>query len=110
MKVTFSMDALMDFTMLPKNQQKIITRMIGRLMSNPQSKNKGGYGIPLGHKGKNNLTGLLEGKLRGEGLRIIYTLDKEDKMEIKAIGVREDEEIYDVVAKRIGGINSKEIP
>ncbi|MBO6304604.1 MAG: type II toxin-antitoxin system RelE/ParE family toxin [Selenomonadaceae bacterium] len=93
----------MDFTSLPKNQQKIITRMIGRLMQNPQSKDNGGYGIPLGHKGNNNLTGLLEGKLRGEGLRIIYELDDEGNMQIKAIGVREDEKIYDIVAKRIKG-------
>lgn len=49
----------------------------------------------------NNLTGLFEGKLRGEGLRIIYKLDETNSMEIKAIGVREDEEIYDIVAKRI---------
>ncbi|MBR2216620.1 MAG: hypothetical protein IJ849_12825 [Selenomonadaceae bacterium] len=51
MKVSFSLDSLMDFTGLPKNQQKIITRMIGRLMENPKPKSQGGYGIPLGNKG-----------------------------------------------------------
>ena len=101
MKVSFTLPALMDFTALPKNQQKIITRMIGRLMENPKPKDKGGYGIPLGNKGGNNLTGLLEGKLRGEGLRIIYRLDENEAMEIMAVGVREDEKIYDIVAKRL---------
>ena len=42
MNASFSLDALMDFANLPKSQQKTITRMIGRLLENPQSKAKGG--------------------------------------------------------------------
>ena len=91
----------MDFANLPKNQQKIIARMIGRLMENPRPKTKGGYGIPLGNKGGNDLTGLLEGKLRGAGLRIIYRLDGQDAMEIVAVGAREDDEIYGIAARRL---------
>ena len=47
------------------------------------------------------MTGLLEGKLRGAGLRIIYRLDGDDAMEIIAIGAREDEEIYNIAAHRM---------
>ena len=73
--------------------------MIGRLLENPRSKEDGGYGIPLGNKGGNNLTGLLEGKLRGAGLRIIYEL-RDEVMEIIAVGERENEKIYDIAGER----------
>ncbi len=63
---------------------------------------EGGYGKPLGHKQGRNLTGYLKIKLKGEGLRAVYKLIRtESKMLVIVIGIREDEEVYEIAERRI---------
>ena len=82
---------------------KIVIKAIIKVSQNPESNTKGGYGKPLGNKGGNNLTGLFKIKLKGLGLRIVYKLEKSDSdniMKIIVISVREDNEVYEIAAKR----------
>ncbi len=72
-------------------------KAINKVKENPLPQNEGGYGKPLGNKHGLNLTNLLKIKLRGEGIRIVYKLVRtETQMLIIVIGVREDEEGYDL--------------
>lgn len=88
-----------DFT-----QRKIIRRAIDKVSENPLPKSEGGYGTPLGNKHGNNLTGLCKIKLRKLGIRVVYKLIRMDKiMEIIVIAVRQDNEAYELAAKRIDG-------
>ena len=44
---------------------------------------------------------MLKIKLRGEGVRIVYKLIRiETKMLVVVIGIREDEEVYEIAQKR----------
>ena len=90
-----------DLESLSRNQQIIVNKAIKKVKTNPLPQNEGGYGKPLGHKNDTNLTGLLKIKLRGEDLRIFYKLIRtETKMLVIVIGVREDEEVYEIAQKR----------
>ena len=61
---------------------------------------EGGSGKPLGNKSGNNLTGLLKVKLKKEGLRIVYKLIRtENIMYVLVVGVRSDNEVYDIAAE-----------
>jgi mRNA interferase RelE/StbE len=61
-----------------------------------------GYGKPLGNKSETNLSGFLKIKLKSSGLRIVYKLQRiENTMLIIVIGARADEEVYDIVHKRV---------
>ena len=101
-RICFTPSALIDLISLNHSQQKTIAQAMCKVQMNPLPKSEGGYGIPLGNKAGNNLTGCLEGKLRGAGLRIIYRLDREESiMDVIAIGAREDEQIYHIAAQRI---------
>ena len=70
--------------------------------NNPLSQKESGYGKPLGHKQGTNLTNYLKIKLRKEGIRVVYKLIRsENNMLIIVIGVREDDEVYEIAQKRI---------
>lgn len=63
--------------------------------------NEGGYGKPLGNKHGNNLAGLLKIKLRGAGIRVVYKLIRtESEMLVVVIGVRADDEVYEIAERR----------
>ena len=95
-------EAEKDFLSLSHNQQLIVAKAIKKVKTNPLPQNEGGYGKPLGHKQSINLTGFLKVKLRGAGIRIVYKLIRtETKMLVIVIGMREDEEVYEIPAKRI---------
>ena len=95
-------EAAEDYKNLTRRQQLVINKAINKVKENPLPQNEGGYGKPLGHKRGSNLTGYLKIKLKGEGLRIVYKLIRiENKMLVVVIGVREDEEVYDIALRRI---------
>ena len=95
-------EALEDFEALDGSQKERVRKAIKRTQTNPLPRSKGGYGIELGNKGGVNLTGCMEIKLRGEGLRAIYKLiHTRTEMLIIIIDVREGEEVYDVAEERI---------
>lgn len=50
----------------------------------------------------NNLTGLLKIKLRGDGIRVVYRLERRERaMTIIVVGIRDDDAVYGEAAKRI---------
>ena len=90
-----------DFLNFDKPQQTTILKAIKKVQENPLPQNEGGYGKPLGKKHNRNLTNFLKIKLRSEGIRIVYKLIKKDnQMLIVVIGIREDDEVYDIAYKR----------
>lgn len=62
---------------------------------------RGGYGKPRGNKHGQNLTGLLKLKLRTEGIRIVYMLERASQtMTILVVSVRDDMQVYDAASIR----------
>ena len=63
----------------------------------------------MGNKHGNDLTGLLKIKLKSSGIRIIYKLVRiNSQMIIIVIGMRSDEEVYDIAHKRINTSQQRE--
>ncbi len=101
--VSFRVEAVSDFKKLDGSIQRKVIKQIIKVSKKPQSKNEGGYGIPLGKKTGNNLTGYLEIKMRDDGIRCIYKCIKEDnyKMDVIIVSVRADEKVYKEAKRRI---------
>lgn len=94
-------EARKDINSLDRRQQVLVDKAIKKVKQNPLPQEEGGYGKPLGHRAGTNLTNLLKIKLRGEGIRVVYRLIRtETKMIVVVVGVREDEEVYDIAQKR----------
>ena len=91
-----------DLRSLSRSRQLVVDKAIKKVLENPLPQSEGGYGKPLGHKGTSNLTGYLKIKLRDDGIRIVYRLIRiEGEMLVVVIGIREDEEVYDIASRRI---------
>lgn len=75
---------------------------ISKVAKNPLPTDEGGYGKPLGNKQGINLSGLLKIKLLKLGIRIVYDLKRDEQgMRIIIIGVRADNDVYELAEKRI---------
>lgn len=99
--VVYTEDAKKDLAALDGSQAKLARKAIHKVSGNPLPVSEGGYGKPLGSHAGNNLTGLFKIKLRGAGLRIVYKLVRiEKQMVIVVIGVREDDEVYELAQTR----------
>ena len=99
--VKYLPEAEKDIRSLARNQQMTVRKAIEKVKTNPLPQSEGGYGKPLGNKRGANLTNFLKIKLRGEGLRIVYKLiQKDGNMLIVVVGIREDEEVYEIARKR----------
>ena len=97
----FDIDAKKDFLNLDGSQKPQVAKAIKKVQQNPLPDYEGGYGKPLGNKGGKDLHGLLKIKLRAEGLRIVYKLVRTDtQMLIVVVGVRDEEEVYELAARR----------
>lgn len=91
-----------DLKKLAGNQRIIVAKAIEKVRQNPLPANEGGYGKPLGNKNNNDLSGFMKIKQRSAGIRIVYKLIRtETEMLIVVIGVRADNEVYDIASKRI---------
>ena len=94
-------EAKKDIDKLDGNQKVIVKKAIRKVLQNPLPQSEGGFGKPLGNKSGNNLTGLFKVKLKKEGLRIVYKLIRtENTMYVLVIGVRSDNDVYDIAAER----------
>lgn len=94
-------EARKDVKSLSRTQQILVEKAIKKVKTNPLPQSEGGYGKVLGHRHSSDLTNLLKIKLRGEGIRIVYKLVRMDsKMLIVVVGVREDEEVYEIAERR----------
>ena len=99
--VAFLPEAVKDLDKLSRSQQAMVKKAIQKVQTNPLPQNEGGYGKPLGHKHGLNLTNLLKIKLRGAGIRIVYKILRTDsQMLIIVVGIREDEEVYEIAHSR----------
>lgn len=104
--VKYLPEALDDFRKLDGSQKILVRKAIQKVCQNSLPETEGGYGKLLGNKSSTNLTGFLKIKLRGAGLRIVYQLICQgDYMLVIVIGVREDEEVYEIAQKRISKHN-----
>lgn len=104
--VKYLPEALDDFRKLDGSQKILVRKAIQKVCQNPLPETEGGYGKLLGNKSSTNLPGFLKIKLRGAGLRIVYQLIRQgDYMLVIVIGVREDEEVYEIAQKRISKHN-----
>ncbi len=95
-------EAYSDLKNLDGSQRKLVLKAIKKVQENPLPTSENGYGKPLGNHGNYKLTGLLKIKLRGPGIRIVYKLQKvESNILIIVIGIREDEEVYEIASNRV---------
>lgn len=94
-------EAEKDLCSLDGSQRILVQKAIKKVQQNPLPVNENGYGKPLGNQIESRLSGFLKIKLRGAGLRVVYKLKRtETAMLVIVIGVRADEEVYDIAHKR----------
>lgn len=98
-KLSYLPEAEKDLKALDGSQRILVLKAIKKVQQNPLPAEENGYGKSLGNYGSTGLAGLLKIKLRAAGLRVVYKLQRTES-EMLVIGVRADEEIYDIAAKR----------
>ena len=99
--VVFLPEAEKDVRSLSRSQQILVRKAISKVQENPLPQSEGGYGKPLGNKRGLNLTNLLKIKLRDAGIRVVYKLIRTDsQMLVVVVGVREDDEVYEIAHSR----------
>lgn len=93
-------EAEKDLKALDGSQRLLVLKAIkSAAKSLPAEEN--GYGKTLGNHSRTNLAGFLKIKLRASGLRVVYQLRRtETEMLVIVIGVRADEEVYEIAQKR----------
>ena len=86
---------------LDGSQRLLVLKAIKKVQQNPLPAEENGYGKTLGNHSRTNLAGFLKIKLRASGLRVVYQLRRtETEMLVIVIGVRADEEVYEIAQKR----------
>lgn len=94
-------EAEKDLKDLDGSQRILVLKAIKKVQQNPLPVDDQGYGKPPGNHNSTNLAGLLKIKLRSAGLRVVYQLrHTESSMLVIVIGIRADEEVYDIAQKR----------
>lgn len=97
----FLPEALADMKRLDHATAVRVQKAIDRVAENPLPQSEGGYGKPLGNKQGLDLTGLLKVKLRSDGIRIVYKLERvHGTMRVVIVGVRTDMEVYREALRR----------
>ena len=100
-KLEYLPEAEKDLKDLDGSQRILVLKAIKKVQQNPLSVDEQGYGKPLGNHNSTNLAGLLKITLRSAGLRVVYQLrHTESSMLVIVIGIRADEEVYDIAQKR----------
>lgn len=101
-KAEYLPEAEKDLKDLDGSQRNLVLKAIKKVQQNPLPVEENGYGKPLGNHSSTNLAGLMKIKLRSAGLRIVYLLRRtETSMLVVVIGVRADEEVYEIAQRRI---------
>ena len=100
-ELSFLPEAREDLRALDGSQRIRVVKAIAKVQSNPLPSSEGGYGKPLGNKRVSQLSGLMKVKLKSDGIRIVYKLERiEHAMRIVVIGVRSDDAVYREAQKR----------
>jgi len=102
-KVTLISDAKQDLYKIDNSMKKQVMTGIRKVSQKPLPKSEGGYGNPLGKANGLNLTGYFKIKYKRLGIRVVYTLNRQEKeMIIIVISARADNQCYDEENKRKG--------
>ena len=100
-KLEYLPEAEKDLKNLDGSQRILVLKAIKKVQQNPLPVDEQGYGKPLDNHNNSNLAGFLKIKLRSAGLRVVYQLRRtETSMIVIVIGVRADEEVYELTKKR----------
>ena len=100
-ELSFLPEAREDLRALDGSQRIRVVKAIAKVQSNPLPSSEGGYGKPLGNERLSQLSGLRKVKLKSDGIRIVYKLERiEHAMRIVVIGVRSDDAVYREAQKR----------
>ena len=100
-ELSFLPEAREDLRALDGSQRIRVVKAIAKVQSNPLPSSEEGYGNPLGNKRLSQLSGLMKVKLKSDGIRIVYKLERiEHAMRIVVIGVRSDDAVYREAQKR----------
>lgn len=100
-ELSFLPEAREDLRALDGSQRIRVVKAIAKVQSNPLPSSEGGCGNPLGNKRLSQLSGLMKVKLKSDGIRIVYKLERiEHAMRIVVIGVRSDDAVYREAQKR----------
>ena len=100
-KLSYLPEAEKDLKALDGSQRILVLKAIKKVQQNPLSAEENGYGKSLGNYGSTGLAGLLKIKWRATGLRVVDKLQRtESERLVIVIGVRADEEVYDIASKR----------
>lgn len=100
-ELSFLPEAREDLRALDGSQRIRVVKAIAKVQSNPLPSSEGGYEKPLGNKRLSQLSGLMKVKLKSDGIRIVYKLERiEHAMRIVVIGVRSDDAVYREAQKR----------
>lgn len=100
-ELSFLPEAREDLRALDGSHRIRVVKAIAKVQSNPLPSSEGGYGKPLGNKRLSQLSGLMKVKLKSDGIRIVYKLERiEHAMRIVVIGVRSDDAVYREAQKR----------
>ncbi|NEG69738.1 type II toxin-antitoxin system RelE family toxin [Bifidobacterium choloepi] len=100
--VRYTREAQKDIAKLREPAKSHVHVMLERVRQNPLPATEGGYGKPLGHKRDGNLTGYCNVKLKGDGLRVVYRLERRDhEMVVVVVSVRDDNVVYREAVRRI---------
>lgn len=100
-ELSFLPEAREDLRALDGSQRIRVVKAIAKVQSNPLPSSEGRYGKPLGNKRLSQLSGLMKVKLKSDGIRIVYKLERiEHAMRIVVIGVRSDDAVYREAQKR----------
>ena len=96
-ELSFLPEAREDLRALDGSQRIRVVKAIAKVQSNPLPSS----GKPLGNKRLSQLSGLMKVKLKSDGIRIVYKLERiEHAMRIVVIGVRSDDAVYREAQKR----------
>lgn len=100
-QVEFLQEAVDDLRRLDGAVRLRTLKAIKKVSQNPLPQSEGGYGKPLGNRNAIDLVGLLKIKLRSDGIRVVYRLQRvENQMLVVVIGVRTDADVYKEAARR----------
>ena len=100
-KLAYLPEAEKDLKSLAGSQRLLVQKAIRKVLQNPLPVDENGYGKPLGNHNRASLSSFLKIKLKAAGIRVFYKLQRtEDTMLVIIIGVRADEEVYEIAQKR----------
>ena len=101
-KLSFLKEAAEDYRRLDASQRLYVDKTLKKIRRNPLVDKEGGYGKPLSNQNGSKLAGYLKIKLKKQGIRIIYKLEKiENEIIVIIIGMREDSKVYKEGSKRV---------